>query len=308
MEFALDIKGCRRFLADLLSDCQNSSFGLADGLLGSTDSNVSHTVVICSLVDVDLGACVVLDLVDACTASTEDTRNSTSRDGEFKNVIGFLFKLQSLEKFGFSTCHTLLATFDEDFVRLKWFASLVFAVFRRPPGECNLDPVFVLEANSIFATLANQGSMELGGDFEDFRCLVCLHCMSRTRWMWQTRRTNQSLHLSQDTLLGFLDVLLTSCDLSMASALPLNLCVLTDLDFGLLVNGLLLLRTVLLLLRNLVGKIHSDTKLVSQLLDTDSLRTNDSTDIFFVDIKFRRLKHYVQINNKANMEGLDSLT
>lgn len=109
--------------------------------------------------------------------------------------------------------------------------------------------------------------------------------------MWQLRRTNQSLDQSQDALLGFFDVLLTSCDLSMASALSHYWCVVTHLDFALLVHGLLLLGTVLLLLPflNFIEKVHSDTELVSQPVNTDSLRTNNSTDIFPIDLKFRRL-------------------
>jgi hypothetical protein len=126
--------------------------------------------------------------------------------------------------------------------------------------------------------------------------------------MWQIRGTNHFLDLSQDALLGFLGVLLTSCDLSMVSALPLNLCAVTDLDFGLLMNGLLLLGTVLLLLLNPVENIHSDTKLVSQPLDTDSLRTNDSTDMFLVNLKFRKLKHCAQINNNNKDHMVTSLT
>lgn len=181
MELRLDDKRCRRFLTDLLSDCQNSSFGSANGFLGSTDSDVSYNVVVIrSLVDVDLGACIVLDLVDARTTFTENTRDSTSRDGEFENVVGLLFKFQSLEKFGFSTSYTLLATLDEDFIGLEGLTSPVLAIFRGPPGECDLDTVFFLEANGIFTILANQGSMELGGYFEGFRCLVCLYCMSVT--------------------------------------------------------------------------------------------------------------------------------
>lgn len=81
--------------------------------------------------------------------------------------------------------------------------------------------------------------------------------------MGNTRNTNQSLDLSQDTLLGFLDILLASGDLIMVSALSLNLCVVTDLDLGLLVNGLLLFGTLLLLLFNLIGNIHVNTELVS---------------------------------------------
>lgn len=260
-------------------------------MLGSTDRDVGHSVVIRSLVDVNLGVCVVLDLVDARAAFTENTRNGTRRDGEFENVVGLLFKLQSLEEFGFSSSYTLLATLDEDFIRLKGFTSPAFAVFRGPPGECDLDPVFFLQANGIFTILANQGSMKLSGDFESFRCLVCLHCMSMTFWMWQLRGTNQSLDLSQDTLLGFLDVLLTSCDLRTASALSHHWYVVTHLDFGLLVHGLLPLGTVLLLFLNLIGKVHSDTELVSQSVNTNTLRTNNSTDIFPVDLKFRRLKY-----------------
>lgn len=109
--------------------------------------------------------------------------------------------------------------------------------------------------------------------------------------MWQFRRTNQSLDLCQDALLGFLDILLTSCDLGKLSALSHNLCIVTDLKFGLLVKGLLLLGTVLVLVLNLIVKVHFDTKLVSQLVNTNSLRTNNSTDIFPVDFKFCKLKY-----------------
>lgn len=194
MELGLDNKGFQRFLANLLSDCQDSSFGSADSFLGSTDSDVRHSVVVIySLVDVDLRAGVILDLVDACATFTENTRNSASRDGEFERVVGFLFKLQSVEKFGFSTSHTLLTTLDEDFVRLKGFTSPVFAVFRGPPGERDLDTVFLLEPNGIFAILANQRGMELGGDLEGFRCLVCLYDMSTTCQVWEIRGTLTNL-------------------------------------------------------------------------------------------------------------------
>jgi len=298
MELGLDNKGCRRFLTDLLSDRQNSSFSITDGFLGSADSNVSQCVVVIrSLVDVDLGACVVLDLVDTGAAFTEDTCNSTSWNSEFENFVGLLFKLEGLEQFGFGTSYTLLATLDEDFVRLKGFTGL-FAVFPGSPRKCDLDLVFLLEANDIFTVLANQGSMELGGDFEGLRCLVCLQCMSTTCWMSQVRGTNQSLDLRQDAVLGFLDFLLTSCYLSMASVPSHNPCAVTDLEFGLLVNGFLLLGGVLLLLLNRVRNIHSDTKLVSQPVDTDSMRTDNSTDIFPVYLKFCKLKHCARINNK----------
>lgn len=168
MELSLDNKGCRRFLADLLSNRQNSSFGSADSFLGSMDSNISHVVVVRDLVNVDLGTCIVLNLVDARAAFAKNTGNGTGWDSKLKNVAGLLFELQSLEKFGFGTSHTFLATFDEDFVRLESLASPVFTVFRGTPRECDLDTIFLLETNGVFTVLTNQRSMELGRDLEGF--------------------------------------------------------------------------------------------------------------------------------------------
>lgn len=76
----------------------------------------------------------------------------------------------------------------------------------------------------------------------------------------------------------------------------------TDLNFGLLVNGFLLLGAVSLLLLDLVGNVHSDAELVSQLVNTDPLRANNSTNIFPIDLKLCEL-NIADVNKKLQSRG-----
>jgi hypothetical protein len=83
--------------------------------------------------------------------------------------------------------------------------------------------------------------------------------------------THKAFKLSQDALLGFLDVLLAA----------------SDLDFGALMRSLLLLATVLFLLIHLVRDIHLNTELITELVDTRSLGTNNASNKFTLNVKLR---------------------
>lgn len=51
---------------------------------------------------------------------------------------------------------TLLATFNQDFVRLECFPGLAFTVLARIAGESNLDIVLFLQPNDVFSVLTDQ--------------------------------------------------------------------------------------------------------------------------------------------------------
>jgi hypothetical protein len=88
-------------------------------------------------------------------------------------MIGFLLHFQSLKKLGFRTGNTLLATFDKDLISLELLASSAFSVGALT-RESNLDGVFLLETNGVFAARANKGSMVLSGDLENLGSFVGL--------------------------------------------------------------------------------------------------------------------------------------
>lgn len=84
--------------------------------------------------------------------------------------------------------------------------------------------------------------------------------------------------------------------------------VVTYLESGLLVNGLLLLGAIPFLLLNFIENVHSDTELVSQPIDPEPLRTNNSTDKLPVNLKFCRLKYYARVNGIHKAKNLNPLT
>lgn len=67
----------------------------------------------------------------------------------------------------------LLTTFHEDFVGFQWLSRLA-SIIARLAGESDLDRVFVLQTNDIFAAPTNQRRMILVGDLENFGGLISL--------------------------------------------------------------------------------------------------------------------------------------
>ena len=84
------------FFANLIGNCLNRFLGGADGVLGTTASDLSRARVIRGLVQVDLSAGFILDFIDRSASLAQDARNSTRRNTEFNDVVGLLFKLGRL--------------------------------------------------------------------------------------------------------------------------------------------------------------------------------------------------------------------
>jgi hypothetical protein len=61
---------------------------------------------------------------------------------------------------------------------------------------------------------------------------------------------------------------------------------LSHLNLGLLVDGLFLFPDHHLSVIEIIGNIDLDTKLITELVDTRALRTDNTPDIFFVNVEF----------------------
>ena len=61
-----------------------------------------------------------------------------------------------IKQFCLRISDTLLATFNQDFVRLGCFPGLAFTVLARIAGESNLDIVLFLQPNDVFSVLTDQ--------------------------------------------------------------------------------------------------------------------------------------------------------
>lgn len=79
-----------------------------------------------------------------------------------------------LKQLGLGACHALLTTLHQDFVRLELLPRFSFTTLRGLTREGDLDRVLLLQTNSILPTLTNEGRMELGWNFEDFRSFIGL--------------------------------------------------------------------------------------------------------------------------------------
>lgn len=103
----------------------------------------------------------------------KDTSDRTTGNREVDNVVRLFLDFESLKKFSLGISNTLFATFDEDLIRLEWLTGPAFGISILT-REGDLDGVFLLQTNSILATLANEGGMVFVGNLEDLRSLVGL--------------------------------------------------------------------------------------------------------------------------------------
>lgn len=87
-----------------------------------------------------------------------------------------------------------------------------------------------------------------------------------------TLRTYQPLDLSQNTLLGLLDVFLTT----------------SDLDLGFLSSGFPFLAATLSFF--IVIDVDFNTKLIPELVDATTLSTNNASNIFTINVKISGLR------------------
>lgn len=85
-----------RLLADLIRDRLDGGLGGGDGLLRPVAGDLRALGVGRRLVEVDLRASLVLDLVDRGAALAEDAGDRARGDGELDDVVGFLLKLDGL--------------------------------------------------------------------------------------------------------------------------------------------------------------------------------------------------------------------
>jgi len=91
MEPVLDCHVHGRFLLHGVGDLQNQSLRLLDTLLGTSNGDCSFGLG--GFVQIDLGAGVVLDIVDVGPSPAEDPSNGTSGNREFECVVVFLLEL-----------------------------------------------------------------------------------------------------------------------------------------------------------------------------------------------------------------------
>ncbi len=90
--------GGRGLFSDLFRDNEDSGLGLSNSLLGAADTDARVVLVLGSLVDVDLNAIGVLNVIDGRTGLTEDARDRASRNRELDDVVRLLLELDGLCK------------------------------------------------------------------------------------------------------------------------------------------------------------------------------------------------------------------
>lgn len=174
MELGFHSHSCCDLFANLVGDGQNGGFSCRDGLLGSTDCNVGRCARVVSLVDINLGTCLVLDLIDRGSTFSKDTSDGAGGHSEFDNVVGLLLELDGFQEFGFGTSNTFLASFNQNFIRFELFPSLAFTILSRMTREGDFDRVLFFKSNGILATLTDEGRVVLARNLEYFRCFVGL--------------------------------------------------------------------------------------------------------------------------------------
>jgi len=87
MELGLNEHGHHRLLRDLVGNGKDRCFRCGDRLLRTTYSDVCDVLVIVSALNINLGFCVVLDLIDGCTSFAENASNTAVGNGELEDVI-----------------------------------------------------------------------------------------------------------------------------------------------------------------------------------------------------------------------------
>lgn len=150
MEPTLHLHHHRRLLADLVRNGHDRRLGRRDRLLGPAACDLRNGAALIGLVEVDRGAGVVFDLVDGGAAFAEDAGDGAVGDGEFEDVVGFLFEFNSLRgkegfisfcfseemgdtrvhDLGLGTCDALTTTFDEDLIVLEMFSCPALTALR----------------------------------------------------------------------------------------------------------------------------------------------------------------------------------
>lgn len=100
MVLVLDHDNRSSLLANFAHDGSNSLPGVGDCRLAPANLDLSFRlgVVRIGLFNVDLGASLILDLVDVGTAASEDTSDCTCRYIEFDGLVGLLFVLIGLKR------------------------------------------------------------------------------------------------------------------------------------------------------------------------------------------------------------------
>lgn len=88
-------------------------------------------------------------------------------------MVGLFLKLDGVQEFSLSTSNPLLASFNQDLVRLELLTSPTLAISRMT-GERDLDGVFLFQPDGVFTALTDKGGVIFAGDFEVFRGLVGL--------------------------------------------------------------------------------------------------------------------------------------
>ncbi|KAL7281696.1 LOW QUALITY PROTEIN: hypothetical protein ACG7TL_005014 [Trametes sanguinea] len=254
VELARHLDCRRRLLLDLLRDRQDGGLGLRDSLLRAAHGDVRARAVVGSLVDVDLRAGVVLDLVDRRAALTEDARDGAGGHGKLDDVL--LLRLRN----------ALAPTLDKHLISLELLASLALAIRVRLTRERDLDPVLLLQTGDVLAVLANKRRMVLVRDFQDLRRLV-----------------GEPLRVRLDAPLRLLHVLLAPDDLDARllvrrRATLLLLPAAHDLLLPLLVRALALIREVDLHAERVAEPVHARTA-----------RADDPADELAVDLKLDRV-------------------
>lgn len=174
MELAFHNYICCNLLANLVGDGENGSFGCRNSILGSTDRDVSRCARVVSLVDVNLGTCLILDLIDRGSAFSKDTSDGTCGHSECDNVIGLLLKLDGFQEFGFRASNTFLASFDQNFIGFELFSGPPFAILCEMTGEGDFDRILFFKSNSVLATLTDEGRVVMAGNLEYLGCFVGL--------------------------------------------------------------------------------------------------------------------------------------
>lgn len=96
MEPVLNREGVGDLLLNLVGDSENSSFSFRDCVLRAANNNSGDVRVVIRLVDINLRASVVFDLVNGRAATAENASNRSGGNGELDLVVGLLLVLVGL--------------------------------------------------------------------------------------------------------------------------------------------------------------------------------------------------------------------
>jgi len=75
--------------------------------------------------------------------------------------------MTNIKEFAFRACNTFLATLDENFIGFELLSSLCFTILRCLTRECDLDGIFLLQANRVLASGSDERRMILRWDLQD---------------------------------------------------------------------------------------------------------------------------------------------